>query len=443
LQVTTKSAHDNSVKYGFGRLPFQSAGRWARILLEFGLNQGLAQAAGMVSGLIYVRILPVNEYALFALCLSFIAFVSLGSDLGLTGSLSYFWRHDNGSFAAKVTAVRKLRSLLLMGALFVFAALFWRACSRQSWSNTVTIACFIIVAATTWAQTRSAVELSLVRLSGRQRESYYCEAAGSFARLATAIGLFFLGAGVATLALIGNMFGVLAVLMGLRYVRVSEAGPSTSVSREDWREVGAYLIPVIPGILIYIIQDPLVVWLTEVRGGNLILSETFALGRIGAIFTLLTHFIVIVVSPTLARVREDGRFAKLLFIAVFLAAAFGASLTAVIFMVPWMPLLLLGARYAHLTTEVVIVTISATLVLLTTILTIANRLRGWVRLDPVFAIVQGTGLVGLSLTWSFANTHNVVMLNLVLATGSLFTSATISFIGLRWPELASVKRGSR
>src|SRR5262245_46109245 len=66
--------------------------RWSQLFVEFALNQGLVQSAGMVSGLIYVRLLPVDQYALYALSLTALSFAAIGSDMGLTESLSYFWR---------------------------------------------------------------------------------------------------------------------------------------------------------------------------------------------------------------------------------------------------------------------------------------------------------------------------------------------------------------
>ena len=69
-------------------------GRWLVVLGEFAISQGLGQAAGMLVGLIYVRMMPTDQYAVYALCMATLAMVSVGSDLGLTGSLSYFWRQS-------------------------------------------------------------------------------------------------------------------------------------------------------------------------------------------------------------------------------------------------------------------------------------------------------------------------------------------------------------
>jgi hypothetical protein len=50
--------------------------RWSRVVFEFAISQGLAQAAGMISGLIYVRLMSVGQYALYAMSLSALTFIS-------------------------------------------------------------------------------------------------------------------------------------------------------------------------------------------------------------------------------------------------------------------------------------------------------------------------------------------------------------------------------
>ena len=51
-------------------------------------------------------------------------------------------------------------------------------------------------------------------------------------------------------------------------------------------------------------QDPLVLWLALTFGGQTVVSETFAIGRIGAVFGLLGSFIIIVVTPKLAGISD-------------------------------------------------------------------------------------------------------------------------------------------
>ena len=127
----------------------------SRLSLEFALNQGIAQAAGMISGLIYVRLMSVEQYALYAVGLSALTFLSIGSDLGLTSALSYFWRQGitgGSAFEPRVAAVLRLRSVFLVLASVVCGVLLLKTAATQNLPMTIVFACFGLVLATAWLQ---------------------------------------------------------------------------------------------------------------------------------------------------------------------------------------------------------------------------------------------------------------------------------------------------
>jgi hypothetical protein len=106
---------------------------------------------------------------------------------------------------------------------------------------------------------------------------------------------------------------------------------------------------------------------------------------------------------------------------------------------PSVLLLLIGPKYAHLHTEVVLSLASASLGLLTGFLTIVNRLRGWVRLEPVAAACQVAVIFVLATHWSFHDAANVLTLMVVLAGFSLFGVLMISVAGLSIPHIAKAR----
>src|SRR5262245_3498223 len=139
--------------------------RWSRLSMEFAVSQGLAQAAGMVCGLIYVRVMPIDQYALYAIGLSALTFVSIGSDLGLTAALGYFWRQKlkgGSTFEPRLAAARTLMSVFLVLASIVCGCLLLKTADKQNLPMTSVFACFALVVATAWSQTRTNVGLMLV-----------------------------------------------------------------------------------------------------------------------------------------------------------------------------------------------------------------------------------------------------------------------------------------
>src|SRR5689334_19448385 len=109
--------------------------QWSRLSVEFGVSQAVGQSAGLISGLIYVRLMPVDQYALYAMGLTSLTFISMGSDPGLTGSLNYFWREssrDRCGIEPIIAAVQRLRWVFFVLASFVSGALLLKATSEQN-----------------------------------------------------------------------------------------------------------------------------------------------------------------------------------------------------------------------------------------------------------------------------------------------------------------------
>jgi hypothetical protein len=242
------------------------------------------------------------------------------------------------------------------------------------------------------------------------------------------------GITTAIFGLIGGMLGSLSILAAVRTIGGVRMNRPQLINSETWREVIRYIVPMLPTMVVYMVQDPLVLWLALTFGGQAPLSETFALGRIGAIYAVLGNFTVAVVAPRLAGISDDGHFARMaaLFLGVLVLICLGAVMLA--YFAPSLLLVLIGPKYAHLQLEVVLAIGAASFSVLLTFLATANRLRGWVRLEPAVAVCQVAAIFILATHWSFNDSANVLRLTLVLAGLSCLGALTISVVGLLSPS---------
>lgn len=419
--------------------------QWTATIAEFALAQGFAQAAGMLSGLIYVRVMPVDQYALYALCLVSLSVISVGSDLGISGALSYFWRkslQDGSSIAPKVTAVRRLRGVLFMASMAVGAALLFTSVKNLSVSTTVLLVCFGLVAATAWLNVHVGIDILLARLEGRQRASYLYESAGSAVRLTAALTMLAMGFASAWFGLAGGLLGAIVTIAFLARRATQTQRERVEPTPHDWRDMRAYVLPLMPSVLVYMIQDPLVLWLAAIRGGAIPVAEVHALGRIAALFSLIGTFSYVVMTPRLARISDDRAYvrATCLFLTALLAMSLAALLLAQSF--PEFVLLLIGIRYAHLTSELIVSLAAATLAMLTWFLTLANRVRGWIALDPIFASLHLMIILGLCFVWNFETSAQVVRLTFVVYAFALLWPILTFVVGITRPALVLAKQNS-
>jgi O-antigen/teichoic acid export membrane protein len=416
--------------------------RWSRLFLEFALNQGLVQAAGMISGLIYVRFMSVEQFAFYAIGLSSLSFLSVGSDMGLTGSLTYFWRE--GSIHAReqtIAAVRRLRSVFLVIASIICGWLLLKSAAKQNLSILEVLSCLLLVIATASSRLRVTVDILLMRLEGMQRQSYYCEAAGSVTRLLAAIAMIVTGINTALFGLAGGLLGSISIVVALRhFMRKRPTKPRhIYIQSKTWRDVLGCIVPILPTTIVYLVQDPLLYWLALTFGGQAAVSETFAVGRIAAIYALLGNFVLAVVVPRLARISSDAHFIHMAGLFLLVLVALCVMTTTVAYLFPSALLIVIGPKYAHLDTEVVLSITAASFNVLLSFLVLTNRVRGWVRLEPLVAGFQTVAISVLASHWSFRDSASVLELMAVLAGLSCVWFFLIGIVGVLWPAVVKLK----
>jgi len=415
---------------------------WMRLFVEYSLSQGIGQTAGLLTALILVRTMPVNEYAIYALYLSAMSFIGVSTDLGATASLAYFRRRcmqKGGEFEPYIAAVRWTRVGLLFvtGSSFVAFLLIARLPTMTP-TQTLIGCCLVLLIA--WAYTRTAINMTLLRLEGQFRSSYYFEATGSFFRLAAAIAMVLTGITAAWFALFGHLIGALTVLScfalfgGLNSVSTRER-PSLSTYRNVFR----YILPIMPGALIFSVQDMVILWLAAKVSGKQVVAETFALGRIGFAIALLAGFVGIVIMPKLSVITDERRYSRIFLAIVLAASAVGVILFTVAELFPRPFLALIGNQYDHLGPELGIAIAGSWVGVVGSLVVGANRARGWVRLEPILTGLYAASLVALVTSWSYQSAKDVLTLQLALGLVGLALHLGASWLGHFRPWVTQVQ----
>lgn len=423
----------------------QKIGRWLVVLGEFALAQGVGQAAGMLCGLIYVRMMPVNEYAVYALCMTTLAMVSVGSDLGLTGALSYFWRRwlqYGNAIGPKIAAIRRGRVVLFGAALLAGGLSLFTSTRSNTMSIAILVLCFCLMACIAFVQLHSSIGILIMRLEGRQRATYVCESAGSGVRLIGALVMALCGIATAWFGLFIGLLGAFATQAAVKFNNRRTSHTVHKVGRDDWQDIGTYLLPLMPSVAVFMLQEPLVLWLAATRIGSTAVAEVFALGRIGAIYALIGTFLYVVLIPVLSRITDNVKFIKVTAVCLAALCVVSAAALAIVWLFPALPLRLIGHQYAHLQAELLISMATATTTVLASFLILTGRMRGWVKLDPYFALWQLTAIVALCTFWQFDTTAHVLGLNLAIAFSSLICASATFGIGLMCPVLVSISHPS-
>ncbi|HSM12589.1 MAG TPA: hypothetical protein VLA66_00845, partial [Thermoanaerobaculia bacterium] len=223
--------------------------RWTGILAAFFSAQALAQAAGLAAGLVFVRTLPLEEFAFYTLASSILVTLAFFSDLGSSAAMLHFFhrtRKDGSAFEPWAAAIVSLRRrLFALAAPFAALALAWWGRERGVEPRVLALAAGVVLGAA-WFQISGTIRVLRLRLDDRYGESYRAEIAGALVRLGLALALFALGWTFATPALATALVAAAVTALVARGGAV-RAEPGRDEMAGNRRAVVRYLLPTLPG----------------------------------------------------------------------------------------------------------------------------------------------------------------------------------------------------
>jgi O-antigen/teichoic acid export membrane protein len=414
---------------------------WAGILAAYFTAQTLTQLLGIAAGILFIRFMPVGEFALYTLATSVITFFAFATDLGSTGSLVHFFHRatrDGEEFEGYVAAVVSLRRwAYLIGGAVTVVVFPVTALAKGFRPLDVGLAAGAVLLAV-GLQIGVSIRLLALRLHGRYGQSYRAEVAGAALRL-------LLAAGMVASALLRSWAGLLVAAAGSALTawltreisnpltRAQGAAPAAELARYR-RAVLRYLLPTLPSALYFALQAPLIVWLAASFGASRNIAEVGALTRLGLLVGIFGGLTGVVFLPRLARIQDDRlwRVRALQFGSLLALVATALSLAA--WLAPRPFLWILGESYAGLHRELVLVVAAAGLALLDGYLVALNIARGWTRWQGL-AVASLVAVQVLLVAWlPLSTSRGVLAFNVASAAAALAGQLVILTLGIKRPR---------
>ena len=367
-------------------MPFQKVRwlhlkQWSLRLIEFGMVQGMVQFLTALSGLLIVRTLAKQDYALFAIANSMQATTNLLADLGISmGVRSIGGRvcEDRIRFGQLLIAALTLRRWFACASLGVTIPIagwmLWR--NGASWFLIIGL-CLTIIASLI-PLLASSVWITSLQLHGQFRRLQKIDLSNAALRLAIIGGLMFsyLTAFTAALtAVVGNWYQ----LFWLKKYSAHHADLAQPPHDEDKRELKRLSIKMLPNGIFFCLQSQISIWLITTFGNASHVAEVSALGRIAVLFTILNTTMDTIVMPRFSRCQEPHlllrRYFQLLAGCLLLSGmlVLGAALFSRQFL--W----LLGPHYSHLRPELLLMLLSTVTSFIAGTMWAINASRAWIK----------------------------------------------------------------
>lgn len=392
-------------------LGLSSVKNWTLLLLRFSAGQGAILGINLITGFLILRLLSVNEYAIYIIASMLQTVVSLGTDRGMSQGLVTIGapiREDRLTFGALVaSALRLRRKLFLFVVPFVLAIAYVLLRGIEIRVETA-LPVVALALANGWVQQSGQVATAVLNANHDSAGLLRAGAGGALVRLVlvqAVCGLVPLAAAALAVNLIGS-----SVHTGLMWRRCRRhVVVVTPMGRDYSEELFAFMRPLLPGIIYYLLQGHIATFLLVIAGLTNAVAELGALGRLAQIVGLMMLLNGFFIQPYFARIQSRAQYARRAAQAILLLCMGSAviTLSGVLWPEAWVAIL--GPKYEGLASDLVLALIGAQLsvagAMLYTIVIATRRTSGqWLQ------ILLGVGAQLLFLAFADVNSTRAALI---------------------------------
>ncbi len=406
---------------------------WAPLVARFFWLQAIAQALAIVAGLVIVRGLGVDAFAIYTVAIAVQTTAAILADSGVTQSLMARGGAvaDDARRLTEVinTAVHLRRRLeAATVALAAPILLYLLHANGTGWLAAALGAGAVAIAV--HASIDQSVFSSVLMLQLRPLDAQRAAVASGAARLALVGGVLVVSAHWLPILWAGTIAAIVQGWLMRRGARVQLADHD-GVSAEDRAAMlVAFRNQLLNGIY-FALQPQITVWAITVFGSVQKIAEVGALGRLAVVFTVLSTAFSSLALPRFARRKGAAtvrRYYAGLLGLVVLVVAFAVGASAAF---PRVILWILGPNYLHLESELVWMVAAGGLAVVASAVYLLNTARGWVR--GVWVAVPAAIAAQVLVGWlvDLGTIRGAILLQMGSTIAALLVSILIGVRGLR------------
>ena len=434
------------IKDIFDLLPISKIRVWKEFLVpkahrvvEFFAAQGIAVAARLFYGFLCIRLLPIPEYAKFAVVFGFLGTLVVLTDIWFTGTLLPLVGERTGDrqlIADYVASIRQLVHRLYLLMALATIVLFPLLVRSQHWNWPVVAAMVVILLVASWCD-RVSGAYGAVLIVCRERGAWYrvqiIAGLSALALLGVAWALHGLSAFSTILISVAcNTFIAVAYYFRARSV----LGVEGHSSKEKRREIIHLGLPNMPSVIFYAFQGQIALLLITLYGHTTAVASVGALGRLSQIFALLGYMNPLFIEPYFARLPNFKLKRNYIGLMV-VAGIFCLFMTGLAKWFPQIFLWILGHKYSGLRFEVLLTIAGRAIAYFSGILWLVHWTRRFVYWWNGAMVIALTIAVQALFIWKvdLSTVRAVLILNLAVAGVGLLVNLLTGIYGfIRGPR---------
>lgn len=367
---------------------YDKALHWAKLISVTGGTQVAVQAIGFISGILVIRLLPTQEYALYTLTNTMLGTMILLADGGISTSVmaqgGKVWQNRErlGMVLATGFALRKKFAIVSLG-IAIPALLFLLRHHQASWPMAIWLVLALIPA---FFSSLSGTLLEIVPKLNQHVIPLQRIQLGNYAGR---LGLLVLNLFTFPWAPVAILAAGLPQLWANKQLRTLSGKFAVHTQQTDptvHREIVKNVKRLLPDAIYYCIWCQFAVWLISFFGSTEAVAHLGALGRLAVALTLFSVMFSSLILPRFARLPDQ----RVLLLRQFVRIEVGLLITAVcivagVYVFSTQILWVLGPSYKNLAYEMTLMMIGKCLSFVATSSFLLCTSKGWV-INPVVSI---------------------------------------------------------
>ena len=398
-----------------------------------GSTEILLKGIGFITGILIVRLLPVQEYAFYTLANTMAGTLIVLTDGGISNGVMSIsgkvWKDPDKLGTVLATGLdlrRKFAVITLIIAVPIIIYLL--LLNKASWLTAILIVLSLIPAF------YADLSDSLLEITPKLHQDI-----SNLQKNQITVGVGRLALTLLTIFIFPWTFIILLAsglprIYGNHKLKKINAKFVNTDQKPDpiiRKEILKVVARILPNIIFFAFSGQIVIWILSVFGNANELASIGALGRFSILIGLFTSLLTTLFVPRFSRLEENkSKILKAFLIFQVILFVFTSFVMLIVFLFPTQMLWILGTSYSDLSSELFLILLSNCIGLITSMTGSLIGSRGHF-LNPFLVIAMNLGTVTAAFfIWDLSTLHGILYYSILYQCISLLVNYIFSFYKL-------------
>lgn len=404
---------------------------WGKLISVTGGAQIIVQAVSFLSGIMIIRLLPVQEYALYTLANTMLGTMTMLADSGISAGVmaegGKVWQ-DKEKLGRVLETGLDLRRKFAIGSLIIAVPILGYLLIHQgaSWLTTLLIVASLIPAFF------AAISDSLLEIVPKLHQDIFPLQKN---QITVGVGRLVL-TGLTVFIFPWTFIAILSaglprIYGNIKLRKIADVFINKEVKPDDTtrKEILVVVKRIFPTALYFSLSGQIMIWILSISGSTTSLAQIGALSRLALLLGVFGAILGQLIIPRFSRLQENRNVLLKRYIQINLAIFLvGILFLLLTWLLNYQILWVLGSKYINLKQELILSVLGGIVSLFGGISFLLCSARGWI-ISPYIAIGSNFAaiIVGMFL-FDTANLLGMLWFNIFIASVLLIQNNIYAFI---------------